>query len=280
MFTKILFSGLSFSFMEGKFAPVPRRVIQHRNTGANDRSLLALGLVLCAHLAVFAALRRPLPPLPVVTPPQIMEVNLVSAPQLKQQQPNPPAQPEQKRQKPIKKPVKPTVVVKKTPVRKPAGKPVARVMRQPRHAITTPVEPIGAPVSAASAPIAPVAASTPSKPIAIKEQPFQAPSFNATYLDNPAPAYPAIARRLGEEGRVLLRVQVTVDGAADSVELHKSSGSDLLDEAALAAVKKWRFMPAKRGEQAVKASVIVPVSFSIVRTGKNRSIKDISFNTH
>jgi protein TonB len=62
---------------------------------------------------------------------------------------------------------------------------------------------------------------------------------------------------------VLLQVQVTADGAADSVELQTGSGSTRLDQAALEAVKNWRFIPAKRGEQPVSASVVVPVRFSL-----------------
>lgn len=94
-------------------------------------------------------------------------------------------------------------------------------------------------------------------------QTYQSPSFNAAYLNNPAPDYPSVSRRLGEQGLVLLRVQVTAGGTAGSVELQTGSGSDRLDQAALEAVKKWRFVPAKRGEQPVRASVTVPVSFSI-----------------
>lgn len=110
--------------------------------------------------------------------------------------------------------------------------------------------------------IAKPAATSANKP-AIAAPGFKSPSFNASYLDNPAPDYPSISRRLGEQGKVLLRVQVAVDGTADSVALQTSSGSSRLDQAALAAVKKWRFVPAKRGGQAVSASVIVPISFSI-----------------
>jgi len=258
MFTKIFFSKVDFAFVEDTLSRVPKPVIRSDNTGANDRSLLALSLVFIAHLAVFAALRPQSQLLPVVTPPQVMEVSLVSAPQVKPQQPKPPVQAEQKPQKPVKKTVKPTAAAKKTPVSKPV-----RVVQHPSHAITTPpVEPVPAPVAATSTPVVPSATSTANKTKA-EEPTFQSPSFNAAYLNNPAPAYPPVARRLGEEGRVLLRVQVTADGAAASVELHKSSGSNLLDQAALAAVKKWRFIPAKRGEQTVSASVIVPVSFSI-----------------
>jgi len=89
------------------------------------------------------------------------------------------------------------------------------------------------------------------------------PRFDAAYLQNPPPVYPALARRLGEQGRVLLRVMVTAEGMAERVELKASSGADRLDRAALDAVKRWRFVPARQGEQTVAAWVVVPISFSL-----------------
>ena len=89
------------------------------------------------------------------------------------------------------------------------------------------------------------------------------PRFDAAYLQNPPPAYPALARRLGEQGRVFLRVLVTADGRAERVELKAGSGAERLDHAALDAVKRWRFVPARQGEQAVPAWVVVPISFSL-----------------
>lgn len=89
------------------------------------------------------------------------------------------------------------------------------------------------------------------------------PSFNADYLDNPAPAYPLASKRMGEEGRVLLRVQVEANGLPSKVEVRTSSGSERLDNAALEAVKRWKFVPAKQGEKAVPASVVVPITFNL-----------------
>jgi protein TonB len=43
----------------------------------------------------------------------------------------------------------------------------------------------------------------------------------------------------------------------------RSSGHDMLDESAIEAVKKWRFIPAKRGETPVASSVIVPIIFTL-----------------
>jgi len=89
------------------------------------------------------------------------------------------------------------------------------------------------------------------------------PRFDADYLHNPAPAYPALSRRLGEEGRVLLRVYVHADGSAGQVEVRESSGYERLDRAAREAVARWRFVPARQGERPVAAWVLVPISFSL-----------------
>jgi protein TonB len=54
---------------------------------------------------------------------------------------------------------------------------------------------------------------------------------------------------------------VSADGAPAEIEVRQSSGFERLDEAALQAVRQWRFVPAKRGSQNVAASVIVPIQF-------------------
>jgi protein TonB len=67
---------------------------------------------------------------------------------------------------------------------------------------------------------------------------------DASWAGNTAPPYPAMARRLGEEGEVRLDVHVGPDGSVLEVRLKKSSGSALLDRTAIETVKKWRFSPA------------------------------------
>jgi periplasmic protein TonB len=89
------------------------------------------------------------------------------------------------------------------------------------------------------------------------------PKFDADYLDNPAPAYPALSRRLGEAGRVILRVFVDPNGLASRIEIFTSSQFDRLDQAAVEAVRRWRFAPALLGDKPVSASVLVPVNFSL-----------------
>ena len=76
--------------------------------------------------------------------------------------------------------------------------------------------------------------------------------------------YPRLARRNGDEGTVMLRVLVTRDGRAAKVELDKTSGSSLLDGAAMDAVKEWRFVPARKGTEPVEDWVRVPIVFRLV----------------
>jgi len=88
--------------------------------------------------------------------------------------------------------------------------------------------------------------------------------FDAAYLNNPAPVYPTIARSRGIQGKVLIEVLVDANGVAKKLEISRSSGYESLDMAAVDAVKKWRFISAKKGNQAIEASVIVPVEFKII----------------
>jgi protein TonB len=89
------------------------------------------------------------------------------------------------------------------------------------------------------------------------------PVVGAAYLRNPEPPYPAAARRNGVQGTVLLRVVVTSKGLPARVEVEKSSGSVHLDNAALEAVKAWRFTPARRGAETVEGIVTVPIVFRL-----------------
>lgn len=85
----------------------------------------------------------------------------------------------------------------------------------------------------------------------------------ADHLHNPKPPYPAVARARNWEGVSQLRVYVLANGAAGQVQLAGSSGHDVLDEAALAAVKSWRFVPAKRGDEAIASWVQFPIVWKL-----------------
>ena len=83
------------------------------------------------------------------------------------------------------------------------------------------------------------------------------------YMHNPKPAYPRAARRRGEEGTVMLLVEVLSNGRVGRVDVEKSSGFELLDGAAVKAVRRWRFVPAKKGLTPVSARVRIPVEFNL-----------------
>jgi periplasmic protein TonB len=85
----------------------------------------------------------------------------------------------------------------------------------------------------------------------------------ANYAKNPRPAYPRQAKREGWEGTTLLRVSVQPSGKPGAVKLQKSSGHDVLDEAAIAAVEKWTFTPATQGGSPIGGSVTVPIVFRL-----------------
>lgn len=85
----------------------------------------------------------------------------------------------------------------------------------------------------------------------------------AGYLNNPKPHYPGIARSRHWEGLVYLRVYVTPDGRCGNLNLQRSSGHDVLDESAMEAVRKWKFVPGKRGGSPIASWVTVPIEFHL-----------------
>lgn len=85
----------------------------------------------------------------------------------------------------------------------------------------------------------------------------------AGYRSTTKPDYPERARKEGKEGRVLLRVLVDEEGRSKVVEVNTSSGSEALDQAALAAIKRWRFLPARYGNKPVESWVKIPIDFRL-----------------
>ncbi len=90
-----------------------------------------------------------------------------------------------------------------------------------------------------------------------------APQFEAEYLNNNPPQYPLSAKRMGIEGEVILLVTVQENGLPAEINIHQSSGFDVLDQSAILAVKKWQFVSAKQNGHNVKASVLVPIKFQL-----------------
>jgi protein TonB len=163
----------------------------------------------------------------------------------------------------------------------PAAAPVAAPMqpraeppkpkRVPPRALPRPTTPpVLTAATEAAQPIAPEAppAPAPAQTVAMVAAPAPVaavtpPIFNAAYLDNQPPSYPTLSRRLGEQGRVVLRVLVDTNGGAGQVEVRASSGSERLDESARATVSRWKFVPAKRGGEPFAEWVLIPISFKL-----------------
>jgi protein TonB len=204
--------------------------------------LSVLGVHLGGLVLAFGALLRPTLPetLPALT------VRVLAA------TPLPPrvAAPEPARAEPPRKPAPPSAAPRPPTPAKKASPVAAPVLAAPATA--------SAPTAFAVAPPAAAPAAVAAPPPALVGA-----RFDADYLHNPKPVYPAASRRLGEEGRVLLRVRVSAQGLPLSVDIRQSSGSPRLDEAARAAVERWRFVPAKQGTEAVESTVVVPLQFTL-----------------
>lgn len=116
--------------------------------------------------------------------------------------------------------------------------------------VPTPVPPMAAQVATAATP-----APAPPAPQ------IELPSSDADYLHNPRPHYPAQSRRLGEQGKVVVRVFIGVDGLAHQAEIRTSSGFERLDDAALNTVKAWRYVPGKRAGVVQAMWFSVPINY-------------------
>ncbi len=77
------------------------------------------------------------------------------------------------------------------------------------------------------------------------------------------PEYPARAVELDLTGTVVIRALLNPEGDPRDVRVHRSSGQNLLDSAAAAAVRRWAFEPASRDGQRIEAWVEVPVHFRL-----------------
>ncbi len=110
----------------------------------------------------------------------------------------------------------------------------------------------------APAALAPTTTSAPSTVNAVS-----LPSQSADYLNNPSPSYPALSRRLGEQGKVVIRVLIDKDGRPQQGNIDQSSGYSRLDQAALRAVMGWRYVPGRRYGIAQDMWFNVPVHFAL-----------------
>jgi protein TonB len=132
--------------------------------------------------------------------------------------------------------------------------------RAPPPIQTAAVVPSEAPIAA---PVETVAAVQPAPPAPPAPEPVKAAFGGIGYKNNPAPDYPAQAVRQGWQGTVLLRVRVLASGTVEAVEVVKSSGKKLLDDAAIDTVQRWVFAPSTRGSAAIDGFATVPIEFKL-----------------
>lgn len=229
---------------------------------SSRREAILLGVfALVLHGAVIYWINRsPTPALPVVPPeipPMTIEFSQPAPPVVETPPPPPPPPPE-----PIPQPVvePPPPVEDELAVKPPPPKPIPK----PKPVVKSVPKPVAKPVEQPPAqPAPPQPAPAPAPPAPPAPAPVTPASATAGYLHNPAPEYPALAMRRNWEGTVLLRVHVLATGKPGEVQIQKSSGHDQLDDAALAAVKRWSFAPAKQGNNPVDGWVSVPIDFKL-----------------
>jgi periplasmic protein TonB len=189
--------------------------------------------------------------------------------------------PRRERAAPIRRPETPKPQeVAAAKVEEPAPQPVAPapapapadIAPVPTAMATLPAigEPAPAPGPSAPAMSDATVALPASAPIVASKPPSPAPD-GVTRTARPQggyqvrPAYPSAPRRLGIQGTTMLRVHVLADGRIGDVLVEHSAGHPDLDQAAMDAVRRWRFEPARRGTDAVAMWVLLPVEFRLTQ---------------
>ncbi len=220
-----------------------------------SRNTVIIGSVVILHIGALWALQSGLlrKAAEVVIPVEILS-DLVEPPKPREAPPAPPsppaapaAAPRQQHQPPKAPPPRPRAV------RTPAPAPLAPTG-------TLEEQPPAPPVAAVAAPPAPPAPA-PAPPAPPAPPAVQLPSSNADYLQNPKPVYPAMSKRLGEQGKTIVRVLIGADGLPKEASIRQSSGFDRLDEAARTAVMSWRYVPGKRNGVAEAMEFNVPINW-------------------
>ncbi|MFC6298096.1 TonB family protein [Pseudomonas sp. CCM 7893] len=221
--------------------------------------LLLIGVVALLHVCAWWVFQQP-KATPVVTPPEIpeMTVELTSPAPPVEEPPPPPPPPEptatQEDEDAVKEPP-PKPVEKPKPIEKPKPVVKPKPVQKPQ-----PPKPIPQASLAPAAPVTPTPVAPAVAPGPVKET---AAVSGLASLGNPPPEYPSLALRRNWEGSVGLRIKVLPNGRAGSVEVIKSSGKQVLDDAAVEAVRNWKFVPAKRGDTPIEGFATQTIGFKL-----------------
>lgn len=179
--------------------------------------------------------------------PRLTVVELLRAPE-----PPPP----QEQPKPVKAAAVPSPIVAPPPlVQSPAPPPIIATSPTPPPQVTVPAPPSPAP----PAPVPVVA---------------HAGDLSSTMIEATPPRYPIESRRKREQGTVVLTVVLALDGTVADLSVSRSSGFDRLDQAALAAVRRWRWSPTRRAGVPVMVKGLVEIPFILQGKGGKRDPGD------
>ena len=229
--------------------------IHHVATAWRSR-LVCAALILLLHSGLIYLLLQDQPQTEASFKPEVIAVRWQEAPA---PQAKPAVEPPPAPQKPVEPVVRPKPERQQKPLPKPV--PVKRPVPQPspRHEKVTPKQ-AAMPAEPVAAPAAPSAQAVKPSTAAM---PVVAPRYQAPGLDNPPLRYPPMSRRLGEEGKVRLKVLVSPEGRALQIQMLAGSGSSRLDAAARELVARWRFLPATKGGATVQGWVEIPIVFQL-----------------
>ena len=220
----------------------------------NTRTLAIVSSVVMFHIAALWAMHTGLLQRVVEVVVPVMAISQAEPP------PPPPKPPE---------PVKPPEPPKLTPPPKtpqpvltppPTPQPPAPATPEPPAVLAAPTAAPTAPAVQAAPPAPPPPAPPPPPAAPTK---VEMPSSKADYLHNPPPDYPRMSKRLGEQGKVVLKVLIGTDGTPQKVELVTSSGFERLDKSAMDAAMRWRYVPGKRGGVPEAMWYQVPIQFTL-----------------
>ena len=214
-------------------------------SGSNaSRRWLPLSGIVLAHCGLFYALQNGL----VTQVAQVLPKEVV----MTFVQPAPPARPATPPQaKLTEKTLRPPTPVLTVPAIPP---PLVTAAPQPDSITLKASEPVVAVKAEAAVPTVNSTASAPAAPKVVNA---------VEYLRPPVPEYPSLSRKMGEEGKVVMRVLVNEKGRPEKIDVHQSSGSHRLDEAARIAIMRAIFKPYHEDGKALAVIATATINFSL-----------------
>ncbi|AXI01534.1 energy transducer TonB [Aquirhabdus parva] len=241
---------MSSAIFSAEIHPVESQQIQAIHPQSSKRTMVIVALVVVAHGLILLGLALVRSTINVV-PAQTIAVRMVAIV---------PEQPKPVPPKPVVKP-KEVPIVKALP--KPKPLPILVAPKTAKSPVSVPPvekaieKPMDNPPPVVAAP--PVPAAPPQK-----EEPAPPKMVEGVaYLKQPEPIYPDAARASGDTGKTIVRALINVNGLVDDVSVKKTSGSALLDRAAMQAVKKARFKPYRENGVAQAVYTLIPIEFNL-----------------